>query len=87
MWTNRTLEKALGEHGFFVVNDSTVEVVPKNKHERKTWRTAWTRETKLVYMVTVDDGEPHIEDSSGNVLDINSLGYRNPAAPEAWRVT
>lgn len=77
MWTNATLRKALGEHGFFEIKDSISEVIPDNEHEKKSWRTSWVRHEKLVYLITVDGGEPRLEDSSGNPVDIDAVGYRN----------
>lgn len=87
MWTNAALRKALGEHGYFEVRDSIIEVIPDNPNERKSFRTAWTRADKLVYLITSDSAEPRVEDSSGNVVDVNVEGYRDPKAPEAWKVT
>jgi hypothetical protein len=87
MWTLNSLRKALGEHGFFELKETTTEVVPDVPGERQTWRTAWVRDSKLVYLINVTGAEPYIEDSSGHKLDLNSTGYRDPKAPEAWRVT
>lgn len=85
MWTNSTLRKELGERGFFEVPDSIVEVVPDKESEGHTYRTAWTRFDKLIYFITRERGEPTIEDSSGTVLDLDSLGYRNPHSAPGWQ--
>lgn len=76
-WTNATLRKELGEHGFLEVPNSAVEVVPDSEADGKTVRTAWTRHEKLLYLITREKSGPSIEDSSGNIIDIRSVGYRN----------
>lgn len=77
LWTNAALRKALGEHGFFEVTNSTQEIVPDDESGKRGWRTAWTRHEKLVYMITSSNEPPRLEDSSGRPVDIDVVGYRN----------
>ena len=76
-WTNATLRKELGEHGFLEVPNSLVEVVPDNESDGRTHRSAWIRHEKLLYLIIRERSSPSIEDSSGNIIDIRAIGYRN----------
>lgn len=76
-WTNATLRKELGEHGFLEIPNSLIQVVPDSESDGETFRSAWVRHDKLLYMITRERGAPSLEDSSGNIVDIQSVGYRN----------